>query len=137
MSWDVLIIRLNNPPPEGSNLPDVFDPLPLGSGEDLKSDISKLFPGIDWSHPSLGSLQNPDFTIEFSFPRECDVNNLMLHIFGSGNPLPIICRLCTEFGWYAYDTTLSTFMDVNNPSEQGWEEYMNYRNQIFRHLNEK
>ncbi len=136
MSWDVAIFNMKEPPPDNNKLPEDFEPISLGQVEDIKKYISNLIPGVDWSNPRFGSISYPDFTIEFSIPQDGDVKGLMLHIFGSGNPLPIICKLCTENGWHPYDTSLSLFIDVNNPSDQGWKDYKEYRDQIFRHFNE-
>jgi len=61
----------------------------------------------------------------------------MLHIYGRGNPLPIICKLCSDKGWYPYDTSYGKFIELDNPSDKGWEGYKEYREQIFNHLNDQ
>jgi len=134
MSWDVAIFKMREPPPENKDFPEDFQPLPLGSGEEIKKYISEAIPGVDWTNPHFGSISFPNFAIEFSSPQNGEVEGLMLHIFGSGNPLPIICKICSEKGWYPYDTSLGKFMDLDNPSNEGWEAYKEYRDQIFDHL---
>jgi hypothetical protein len=40
---------------------------------------------------------------------------------GTGNPLPVIVRLCRQNGWVAFDSAAGTFLDLEDPSPEGWE----------------
>jgi hypothetical protein len=130
MSWDVMIFNFESPPPAPNNWEDGFGPIAMGEAEEVRTKISRSLPMVDWSDPAWGLLDGDGFSIEFNYHKSGQVDGFMLHVRGGGDPLPDICRLCRENGWYALDCSTGDFIDLQAPSRQGWRGFQSYRDSI-------
>lgn len=118
MSWDVLILH-----PESASGPPEDRPRlkPLGMAEEVRRALSRALPGIDWTEPVQGIYDSRGYSIHVELPSRGVVDSVGLHVRGIGNPLPVIVRLCRQNGWVAFDSAAGTFVDLDNPSSEGWE----------------
>jgi hypothetical protein len=130
MSWDVMIFNSEEPPPLNGEVPSDFTSISLGDADEVRARISKSLPEVDWSDPAWGQLIHSDFIIEFNFQADGDVEGFLLHVRGGGNPLIPICKVCSENGWYPLDTSTGLFINVDDPSYQGWEGFQQYRDRV-------
>lgn len=130
MSWDVMIINARGVPADLETLPEDFESQPLGSAASLRELVSSVLPEVDWSDPSWGMFEGDGFSIELNIGEDDPVTDAMLHVRGSGDPLPSIVRLCKLGGWLAYDTSDGTAIDLDNPSRAGWEAFTQFRDQV-------
>ena len=130
MSWDVMILALNTSPFE-NELADL-QPVLMGDAEEVRVQISRSFPSVDWSDPAWGELVEKSYVIEFNFVRAGPVDHFTLHIRGEGDPVRAVARLCQEHGWYAYDCSAGEFLDLKSSSREGWEEFKQWRDRALR-----
>jgi len=130
MSWDVLIFNFHGPFPskEELNAKD-FRPPPVGEVDLVRKKLSKSISEIDWSDPSWGILRGDGFRMEFNLQKDGIVQSFMIHIYGGGNPLPIIHKLCVDNDWFAFDTS-SGWLDREDPSDKGWQAFQEYRDEL-------
>ena len=54
MSWDVMIHRFEGPPPRVEDIVDDHLFLPLGDAAEVRSRVSSVLPGVDWTDPAWG-----------------------------------------------------------------------------------
>jgi hypothetical protein len=118
MSWDLMVVRPA----------DDMAFLPLGPLEELRERITASLPRTEWVSPRQGYLTTEKYSIEFgldSTHRETDI--IWLHVRGEGDPFPAITRLCKPNGWAALDCSTGDFLDLDEPSREGWEDFQEIR----------
>ncbi|MES1241186.1 MAG: hypothetical protein ABUT39_06155 [Acidobacteriota bacterium] len=127
MSWDVLILHPDSaaPPPDGA--PCLH---PLGLAEDVRRAVSRALPGIEWDAPVQGSYRGVAVSVDVELPSQGVVDSFALHLRGLGNPMPVIVRICRQNGWVAFDSAAGAFLDLKEPSAEGWENGVLFRAQM-------
>lgn len=131
MSWDVMIFKYAGAPPK-----DVEDASnnqksePLGEAGDVRDSISKHLPGVDWSDPAWGVYEGNGFSIEFNTGAEGPIDSIMLHVRGGGDPIASMLQFAVPNQWSLLDCSTGEFIDPANPSQEGWEGFQEYRDQI-------
>lgn len=118
MSWDVLILH-----PDSTSEPPEDRPRlkALGMADEVRKAVSRALPGIEWTEPVQGVYDGRGYSIDAQLPSRGVVDSIGLHVRGRGNPLPVIVRLCRQNGWVAFDSAAGTFLDLEDPSPEGWE----------------
>jgi hypothetical protein len=132
MSWDVMIfnLRAKTPPPLEQLQESDFDP--LGPAVDVRQRISALLTGVDWSDPTWGIYEGDGFSIEFSVGNDDPIAHMCLHVRGGGDAIAAIIRFARPLGWSALDCSASEFLDLDNPSQAGWEGFQAYRDRVIK-----
>ncbi|MFL6059749.1 MAG: hypothetical protein ACJ72E_00860 [Marmoricola sp.] len=125
MSWDISIMDLPDDVVSVADIPDAFEPQPLGSRDELIAAIRDVAPSADFSDPSWGELATPDFVIEFNMGREEVVNSVMLHVRGAGPVVEFIDALLTHIGRRAIDCSEGEFFtsEAAGESLRTWQAY--------------
>ena len=59
MSWDLHVFAADEPPPSLSEMPDDWKGGMLGTLDEVRAKISRIFPKTDWSDPYWGDRQKP------------------------------------------------------------------------------
>lgn len=125
-----MIHRYDGTPPRVEDIPDDFRFPPIGEAEMVRTQITRVLPGVDWSDPAWGILDGDGYSIEFNLLSNGVVDGFMLHVRGGGDPVSAIARLCSASGWVALNTSSGEFMDLDHPSHESWESFQSYRDQI-------
>ena len=135
MSWDVYIMRAEASSVD--DLPDDYQPESLGDAQKLRDELLVFFGGeLDWSDPAWGILNGQGFSYEFNFTEAGAVDGFMMHVRGGGDAITPIVAMCREFGWQAVDTSLGDFIDLTDPSTEGWEGFQKFRDRIIDRYND-
>ncbi len=130
MSWDVLLMHA---PPEMRSVEDMdqdFRPPVLGEAGELRHAIQTLFPKIDFSDPTWGRLDGPDFWIEWNMGKDHVVDTIMLHVRGGDGAVQIIQYVCREMGWRALDISSGEFLDAMPDPAAGFHAWRAYRDHV-------
>jgi len=125
VSWDVVLLAEKRKPNE--ERPPARN---LGEASEVRRRIAAALPGTDWSDPAWGVLESDGWSIEFNSDAAGEVESLMLHVRGEGNPVPAIARLCQETGWFALDMSSAEFLEPANPNSSGWEAFRDFRDTV-------
>ena len=135
MSWDVYIMRADAK--SVSDLPDDYEPESLGDAAQLRADLAAFFDGaLDWSDPSWGHLDGQHFSYEFNFTESGPVGGFMLHVRGGGDAVSPIVAMCKHFRWQAVGTSEGDFINLDDPSTDGWDGFRAFRDRVLdRHRN--
>ena len=146
MSWDVMILRADGYR-SLNDLPKDFKLPALGSADQIKEKLKKHYPTLELSEPKSMNLtsgpynyvegtykdKTEGYVIEFSIHLDQeDPDSISLKVFGGGSVIWKIVELCRENGWKAIDTSVGDFMDLENPSSKGWEDFQAYRDQVIK-----
>lgn len=137
MSWDVLIINTLGKSPQSVDECQDSDCAPLGKAADVRKKLSKHLPGIDWSEKRWGHFQGEGHHIEFNVGHDDPVQTIMLHVHGGGDVIAAIVQFARPLGWSALDCSTSEFLDLDNPSQAGWEGFQGYRDKVMKRVGKK
>ena len=69
MSWDIFVQDIPDEARAVRDIPDDFEPRPLGSRTEVIRRIPEVVPTADFSDPSWGTVEGPDFSIELNSVR--------------------------------------------------------------------
>jgi hypothetical protein len=120
MSWDVAMVKIR-----GGFRPiaevDAEDYVPLADLQAVQEAIRSAFPSAEWSDPTWAVYLGPGFEIEFSLDGVESANAVILHVHGTGDPIPSLLKLTQANGWLAVDCSTGEFIDPKKPSYEGWE----------------
>lgn len=125
MSWDISIMDLPGDAASVADIPDDFQPEPLGQRAELIAAIRDVAPTADFADPSWGELSTPDFVIEFNMGSDEVVDSIMLHVRGGGPVVCFIDALLTRLGRRAIDCSEGEFFRPKSSSEsfRAWQAY--------------
>jgi hypothetical protein len=132
MSWDVMVFNMRGKSPPSLEQLQESDYEPLGPAAVVRQHISALLPGIDWSDPAWGIYEGDGFSIEFNVGKDDPIDNMMLHVRGGGDAISAITKFVRLPGWSALDCSTSEFLDLENPSQAGWEGFQAFRDNIIK-----
>ena len=126
MSWDVVVCNFQGSPPDSpEELPDELEP--LGTAAAVRDSISKYLPGVNWTDARSGDYSGEGFNIELSLDDDDPVETVMLSVHGGGDPLSAIMSFVLPNNWSLLDGSTGAFLDLDDPSQAGWEGFQEYR----------
>jgi hypothetical protein len=131
MSWDVVVFNVRGKTPSLEQF-EQSDCEPLGPAAEVHQRISALLPGVDWSDPTWGIYEGDGFSIEFNVGKDDPIESMMLHVRGGGDAIAAITRFARPQGWSALDCSTGEFLDLENPSQAGWEGFQAYRDKVIK-----
>lgn len=127
MSWDVMIFNTGGEQPPPIEEFDESDWDPLGPAASVRQRLAGLLPGIDWSDPTWGIYGGEGFSIEFSVGDDDPIDDMMLHVRGGGDAIAAIVTFARPLGWSAFDCSMGEFLDFENPSQEAWQGFQEFR----------
>ena len=129
MSWDISIMDLPTDADSVSDIPDDFQPEPLGARSELIAAIREVAPSSDFNDPSWGKLVTPDFVIEFNMVGGEIVDSLMLHVRGGDSAVAFIAALLDRLSRRAIDCSAGDFFDPS-ASAQSLRAWRDFRDRV-------
>ncbi len=133
MSWDVMIFNTRGKTPPSIEEFQESDCESFGAAAAVRQGISMILPGIDWSDPTWGIYDGDGFSIEFNVGSEDPIESIMLHVRGGGDAISAITSFARPLGWTALDCTTGELLDLDNPSQVGWENFQAFRDKVIDH----
>lgn len=127
MSWDVFIQDL---PPDARSvrdIPDVFQPRPLGTRSEIISRIAARFPDADFSDSSWGRLHRETYSVDISLTDQGEtITGVTLHVRGSDDAVDAVVSLIDVIGGKAVDSWTGELFDqaVALHSMRRWRAYL-------------
>ncbi|MGK5627946.1 hypothetical protein [Streptomyces sp. URMC 123] len=129
MSWDVLLLRLPHDFTSVQQIPNDYNPAPIGSQHDVVAAITQAVPDCDLSDPTWGELLGPTWSMELHIGSEDPVDSIMLHIRGSGDDaLTSVFRLAGALSCEAFDCAEGAPIAPGQTS--GWHAFQQFRDRV-------
>ncbi|MEV4498120.1 hypothetical protein AB0J84_20815 [Micromonospora arborensis] len=133
MSWDVLIFHAPADAGSVDQIPEDFDPPPLGTGPDVRRSLRDNLRDLDLLDPEWGHLVGPTWHIELNIGSRDPVDSIMLYVRGGGDDvLAVIARIVASVGGRALDISTGEFLTGEPTQTVGWHGFQQYREQILR-----
>jgi len=130
---------------------------PLGDKQSVCAWVSEALPGVAlrqlplppqeilasfppavreaFERPRLETLYEGDgFTVEFYCTDAPEIRCLHADIRGSGNPAPVLARLCGPKGWTVISAADGSRVDLSGDGISQWQGFRDWRDQAIRQL---
>ncbi|HEX7150813.1 MAG TPA: hypothetical protein VF618_04935 [Thermoanaerobaculia bacterium] len=117
MSWDVFIQHLPSSAVHVADIPDDFEPLPLGTRADVMKTVATVFASTDMTDPTWIKVSDQRYAIEIGVGDEDPVACVALHVRGDESVIPPIARLVELFGARAIDSWTGEFFETERAAE--------------------
>ncbi len=130
MSWDVLIQDLPGGVERVADIPEDFRPSKLGSRAELIAAIRVVLPAANFSNPAWGTLDEADYSIEFSVGEDEEVGSIMLHVRGGDAAAAAIDKLLTHLGRRALDCGAGEFFEFDGQSAEDLRRWRAQRDKV-------
>lgn len=129
MSWDIYIMNFPSSVKRISDIPDDFEPVPLGERADLIRQIRNVLPDADFFHPEWGDFVRDGCSIEFNMGFETVCSSIMLHVRGGGDPASLIAALLDRMKLRAIDCQTGEFFDFEQAKTSfgSWQLYRDHK----------
>jgi hypothetical protein len=111
MSWDIFVQDI---PEDVQTVNDMrrkyhgYRPKTIGRRFELITKIKEIVPDVDFSNPSWGVLEGPDYYIEFNMGDEQECVGFALHVSGEDSAVPVISDILRYLGLKAFDPSSDT-----------------------------
>jgi hypothetical protein len=130
VSWDVLIFDAPAHARSVDQMPQDFNPPPLGTGSDVRQRLRGNLEDLDLSDPAWGRLVGATWSIELNIGSDDPVDSIMLHVRGGGDEaLAVIARIVASVGGRALDISTGEFLTGDPTQAGGWHGFQQYRDQ--------
>ncbi|WP_420572957.1 hypothetical protein [Kordia sp.] len=128
MSWDLFVQDWGDVN-SLDEIPDNFNPKPIGKRSEIIDKMKEAEPTIDFSDQSWGRLDNDQFSIEFNMGEEELLDGFTMHVSGNEMAFPCIANILSELGLKAADGSSSNFFDIED-SKNDMQKWIVYRDKI-------
>ena len=132
MSWDLMLFNTRGKAPPPIEQFEESDYEPLGTAVEVRQRIAALLPGVDWTDITWGIYEGDGFSIEFNVGKDDPIGDMMLHVRGGGDAISAIVTIAHSNGWSALDCSTSEFLDLQNPSQEGWMGFQALRDTVLK-----
>ncbi|MCF8307830.1 MAG: hypothetical protein K9I68_02360 [Bacteroidales bacterium] len=121
MSWKIYIYKKQNSP-MGNEVAKGF-----GTNPDFRSKISWLFPKTEWKDNTFAIIEDGMLVGDFSLVEdESNRKIIVADIEGGSDSERVLRCFCQNYGWLAYDVQEAKFIETEDCSGEGWNDYFNY-----------
>jgi hypothetical protein len=129
MSWDLFIQDWGSYK-NLDEIPDNYNPSPIGTRTEIIRKIKGLIPEVNFSDPSFGVLDMSEFSIEFNMGEDEEQDSFILHVRGNEKVVPLIAHILKELELKAADGSDELLEDFESLKE-AYERWTGYRDEIF------
>ncbi|QDU18786.1 hypothetical protein [Urbifossiella limnaea] len=150
MPWEVAIVNYAGSPPASYHAPGRPDPQPLGARDDVIAAIRQAVPEFQWgmvggfppeilakfspevaailSKQKLNARYDTDdlYLLLYGFEQE-PIGYLHAEVRGTGNPVPLLARVCAGRNWSVASDADGSFVDLTAAAAPQWDGFQAYR----------
>jgi hypothetical protein len=131
MSWDIYVQDIPPSVKSVSEMPDDFEPRALGRRADIIARIREIVPSADFTSPSCGQIDGPDFSIEVSIGNLEQVESFAFHVRGGDLAAIVVADILRHLGLRALDpSSPSGIFELDGDPAAGLRRWRDYRDSI-------
>jgi len=131
MSWDIVIFNLKK---KVSTVEEINEDIliPIATNKEFRQLLTENFPDIKWDD-NCGIIERENIYIETYLGDDDEhFSNTMFFLRRSETSLFPLIDLCKKYGWQLFDTGLGQMIDLDNPGNNGYDNYKKYLDQIMK-----
>ncbi len=125
MSWDIFIQDLPNDVASVAEIPEDYNPRPIGKRSELIAAIRTAIPQVDFADPSCGHLNLPQCSMDVMIGNEDDVASIALMVHGGEFAAGVVCAIVGALQLRALDSETGDFFNPSAAAESygAWTQY--------------
>lgn len=130
MSWDIFVQDLPDGAKAVSDIPDDFEPRALGSRAEVIQRILAVVPNAVFTRDSWGSVEGPEFSIDFNLGSTDEVQSFALHVRGGDAAAGLVSDLLERCQWRALDPSSDSGIFEARTAVESLRRWRAYRDQV-------
>jgi len=145
MSWDIFVQDI---PEDVQTIKDMHDrysnfkPKSIGRCSEIIAKIKEIIPNADFSDPSWGIIDGPDYSIEVNIGEESvskcseDCYGFTFHVRGGDKAAFVVSSILQHLGLHAFDPSSETGLFKIGPEAiKSFKRWRRYKDQVLRDSN--
>lgn len=130
MSYDIIVQDLPSGATSVEDIPEGFEPAPLGSRQAIIDGILKVVPSADFSDPSWGKIDGDGWSIEVNIGGHDPCRSFSFHVRGDSQALGAVAAILNHLDFRALDTSENGIFSSDRDSIDSFNKWREYRHQI-------
>jgi hypothetical protein len=132
MSWDIFVQDLPPGIASTDDIPDDFQPSPIGLRSKIMAKLSALYPECDFADPSWGILELPGCSIELNLGSDEELDGFAMHVRGDERAPNVVTHILEALGVRALDPSSPSGLFEQDPilRSESFARWRSYRAQI-------
>ena len=131
MSWDIFVMDLPADAATMDDIPQDFEGRVLMSRWALIEGIKQVVPDADFSDPTWGHIDGPDYSIEVNVGDDDPLTGFAFHVRGDGDTAAgIVAAILRHFGLRAVDSSSDTGLFDPESAVESLRHWRAYRDHV-------
>ena len=135
MSWDIFVQDLPANAENVGEIPDGFEPRPLGRRSEIAARIRAILPSVEFVNPAYGTLDEPGCSVQFHLGSSEIVTSVAVHVYDGEFAPAIVADLLGQLGWRALDPASVTGLFDPSTAEESYARWRDYRGRVTKPKN--
>ena len=127
MSWDIFVHNFPSEMVSVADIPDDFEPGPIGSRSDVTTKILEVFPSTDFTDPNWGIIDGPDWSIEVSVSEREPCTGFALHVRGGDGAAEAVAAILERLQLRAIDMQTGEFFVAGEKARESLSKWRDFR----------
>ncbi|MDJ0709208.1 MAG: hypothetical protein QNJ14_02405 [Woeseiaceae bacterium] len=127
MSWDIFVHDFPSHLLSVADIPDNFQPGPIGSRSDVSARILEVFPGADFTDPCWGVIDGADWSIEVNIGEDEPCTGFALHVRGGDGAAEAVAAILDHLQLRAIDMQTGEFFVAAENARASLSRWRNFR----------
>jgi hypothetical protein len=125
MSWDIFVQHLPIEAKTIAEIPDDYDPPAIGPRLEVIEKIRNEFPSADFSDPSWGIIDGPNYSMEVSLGNRHRISGFVLHVRGEDPAVAAVQKILTVLDLRGIDSSTGEIFSEETAVEslRRWRRY--------------
>ncbi len=132
MSWDIFVQDLPRDVKSFDDMPDDFQPSPIGHRSKIIEQIVEVIPNANFSDPSWGIIDGNDWSIEVSMGNDEICDGFAFHIRGGETAVGFVAAILDRLGLRAFDPQSGGFFEAGPAALDSFRKWRAYRDQVMK-----
>jgi len=130
MSWDIYVQDIPAAAQSPADISDEFQPKPLGKRTDIIATICGVVPSADFSDPTWGKIDGPDYSIEIGMGDAELVRSFAFHVHGGDLAAYVVADILQQMNFRAFDPSSGSGIFDMAEGANGLRRWRAYRDTI-------
>ncbi|MAL17946.1 MAG: hypothetical protein CL667_09560 [Balneola sp.] len=126
MSWDIFVQDIPESAKSIKEIPESFQPQPVGSKSEITSRILEIVPEANFSDPAWGIIEGETFSVEINLGDDEVVSSFAFHARGDENALIVISAILQHLKLRAFDSNGIFTPEKSSEDFKNWKEYREF-----------
>ena len=130
MSWDIFAQDIPADAHKVTEIPDDFEPRPLGSRKVIAARIRAIVATVEFQDSGWGTVDEPGCSMEINLGSSEIVTAVAFHVYGGELAPGIVADLLEQFGWRALDPASESGFFDSNGAASSYARWRQYRDRV-------